>query len=150
MKRASKHMGGVQHMGASKHTRGIQTYREVSKHGGIQDSGYTYGVSKNAGGIQTYGLCPNIWGIQTYRKVSKHMGAFKHTGGHPNMWASKHTGDIQTLQQAEKHYQLCYTYGGNQTYRGHPNIQQGIQIYGCIWGHPNLWVVSKNWGHANI
>ena len=76
----------------------------------IQDGGYTYG------------------GIQTYR------GASKHEGRHPNiwvvskhMWASKHTGGVQTYR--------------------------GIQMYGwCpnIWGNPNIWVVSKHGEHPNI
>ena len=57
------------------------------------------------------------------------------------------------MQQAERCCQQCYTYGGNQTYRGaskhtagHPNIW----VVSNIWGHPNIWVVSKDGGNANI
>ena len=59
-----------------------------------------------------------------------------------------------------------YTYGGIQTYRGHPNMKGeskhmgGVQTYGGIKtykGHPNIWGASKHtgrcpniWGHSNI
>ena len=114
---------------------GVQTY------GGIQDGGYTYGVSKHIGCIQTCRGHPNIW------VVSKCMGASNHirgiqTWGHPNI-----QGGVQT-------------YGGIQTYRGHPNIQG---VHQNIGGHPNIQGVSKHkggiqtygwcpniWEHQNI
>ena len=87
----------------------------------IQDGSYTYG------------------GIQTYRKVSKH-GAFKHTGGacaskHTG-GASKHTGGIQTLQQAEVLQAVLYIWG-------QPNIQGSILTFNRT---SNIWVVSKHMG----
>ena len=128
---------------------------------------------------------PNIWGHPNIWEVSKHMGVSMHIQG-----ASKHTGcpniqgSIQTYTRVPKHggnpsiqgviqtYWVIQTYrggskyiGGVQTW-GHPNIQEGVQIYE---GHPNIQGVSKHmvaskhtggcpniwqypniWGHPNI
>ena len=83
------------------------------------------------------------------------------------MGASKHTEGIQTLQQAERCCQQCYTYGatkhteGIQTYSraskhmgafkyiGGVQTYGGIQTYGwCpnIWGHSNIKGTSKHMG----
>ena len=87
---ASKYTGGCPNMGASKHTEG---YPNIWGHPNIQ------------------GVHPNKWGHPNI------LGVSKHKGGHPNIWvvskhmgSSKHTGGIQTLQQAERCCQQCYTY----------------------------------------
>ena len=115
--------------------RGIQTYKV---HPNIQGGVQTYGGHSNIeGDIQTCGhpniqeVHPNIWahpnrhgvhqiiwGIQTDRGCPKIKGGIQTWVVSKHMWASKHRAGIQTLRQAEKCCQQCYTYGGNQTYGG--------------------------------
>ena len=66
---AFKHTGG--NIGASKHTRGIQTY------GGIQ----TYREVSKQGAFKHTGGHPNMWASKHTGDASNHMGASKHTGG---------------------------------------------------------------------
>ena len=66
------------------------------------------------------------------------MGAFKHTGGHPNIWGHPNVQGIWTPLSVTKDafFVLCM-------YRGHPNIFQtygaskhgGIQIYRGLSNH---------------
>ena len=89
---------------------GIQPYRGVSKHRGIQ----------------TYIGYPNIWG-------EANMGVSKHTGGHPNIWgASKHTGGVQTYG-ASKHI------GGHPNIWGHSNICGGASKHMVASKHTGAW-----------
>ena len=111
-------------MGASKHTRDIQTW----------------GVSKNTG------RCPNIWG------TFKHTGVYPNISGHPdiqgvhpNIWgdpniqgASKHIGASECMEVYGQPLSLTkHAFFMLFMYRWHPNIwrvskHMGVQMY---WGH---------------
>ena len=146
------------HMGHPNIQGGVQTYgRHSNIQGAIQTCGY----------LNIQEVHPNIWGHPNIQGVHQNIwghpniqGVSKHKGGHPNIWvvskhmgASKHTGGIQTLQQAEKCCQQCYTYGVNQTYREASKHTAGASKYNG-WcpniGGIQTWVVSKHGGHANI
>ena len=60
--------------------------------------------------------------------------------------ASKHTGGIQTLQQAESVASSATHMGATKHTGAHPNIQQGIQTYGWCpnMGASNIQGVSKH------
>ena len=75
------------------------------------------------------------------------------------MGAPKHTGGIQTLPQAEKCCQQCYTYGGNQIYSraskhmGASKYMGGVQTYGVIQTYgwcPNMEGMQTYRGCPNI
>ena len=115
------------HVGHPTIQRGVQTcgHSKIQGHPNIQGAIQTYG------GIQTYrGYILGYGVIQMYGayghplSLTKHAfyvlcmyrGASKH---HPNIWrASKPMEGVQTCR-------------GIQAYRGHPNIQGGIQMYGA-------------------
>ena len=131
--RASKHTGGHPNtLGASKHTRGIQTYG-VSKHmGDIQ----TYRGIQTYGGVQTYGGYPNIQGHPNICGMSKHMGASKCIGayGHP-LSLTKHAFFVlcmyRGIQTSSTHTGGIQTYRVVPTYRGHF----------CMPSYPAKWVL---------
>ena len=107
IQRASKHRN-AQHTGEYPNMWGIQIYRRVSKHG---VSKHTEGYPNIWGHPNIQGVHPNKWGHPNI------LGVSKHKEGYPNIWvvskhmgSSKHTGGIQTLQQAERCCQQCYTY----------------------------------------
>ena len=114
------------HVGASKHARGIQTYREVSKHMGV---------------IQTYRVPSKHVGIETYRRCIQTYGASKHTVVHQNIWGH------QNIQGASKHCSRLKSVASSATHMGATRHTAG---------HPNIWVVSKHGackhtrGHPNL
>ena len=138
---SSKHTGGHPNI-----QEGVQTYGGVLTYGGIQT--YRW-ASKLMGGIQTYGAskCMEVYRhlrsltkyaffvlcmyrghpngkYQNMQEASKHMGAFKHTGGHPDiqgvskhMGASKYKGPSKHMRGIQTYRGCFQRYGGIQTYR---------------------------------
>ena len=123
-------MGECKHMGASKHTGGVQTDRGIQMYGGIWTplslKRYAFFV------LCMYRGYPNIWGHPTLCGVSKH------TGGIQTHRGIQTYGGVQTYREAHGRQPniqgAIQTYGEIPTYRGHPNIW-GIQMYGA-YGHP--------------
>ena len=121
---------GIKCMGVSKHTGGIQTQEVHNKQGHPKHMG-----------------CSNIWGLANIQGTSKLMQASKCMGAYVNpLSLTKHAffmlcmcrgypSIIKTYRGYPNIQEGVQTYGGVQTYRGHPNMQGGVQTYR---GHPNM------------